>query len=73
MTVMLKNVRAPCGRGVIVTVTGAGGAGSWMRSISRSPSAHGASGTVHVSAVVLALSLVRLRVVVPVVSMKSMA
>ena len=45
----------------------------WILSMSRSPSLQGLSGTVHARAVVLALSEVRLRVVVPVASMKSMA
>ena len=44
-----------------------------IRIMSRSPSAQGLSGTVHVRAVVLALSGVRLSVVVPVMSMKWMA
>ena len=39
--------------------------------MSRSPSAHGLDGTVHVYGVAPALSAVRLSVVVPVVSMKS--
>ena len=47
--------------------------GLWILIMSRSPSLQGLSGTVHVRAVVLALSEVRLRVVVPVTSMKSMA
>ena len=55
-----------------VDVANSGLASGRMRSMRRSPSAHGLSATVHVSAVVLALSDDRDRVVVPVTSMKSM-
>ena len=47
--------------------------GLYIRSMSRSPSAHGLSGTAQVNPVGPTLSELKLKVVVPFTSMKSMA